>query len=158
MLVEMRMNANPVAGFVRDCIEYDVDAMISTADFHAAFTGWRLADHGDEKINFSRDSLGRYLSALADPNILQDKHNFKKRDGLRFYVGIRLNEQGGAHFETVATRQILTPDLKFQGMSATKEDTRQLIPTEWLLHPEVHALRERKAAKDREAAQQPVAP
>ena len=141
MLVEMRMNANPVAGFVRDCIEYDVDAMISTADFHAAFTGWRLADHGDEKINFSRAALGRYLSALADPKILQDKLNFKKRDCLRFYVGIRLNEQGAAHFEEVAARQILAPDLKFQGMSATKEATRQPIPTEWLVLPKVELLR-----------------
>jgi phage/plasmid-associated DNA primase len=151
-LTEMRLNANPVAGFVANCIEYDVDAMISTADFHAAFTGWRLADHGDEKVNFSRASLGRYLSALADPNILQDKHTFKKRDGTRFYIGIRLNEQGGTHFGTVATRQILTPDLKFQGTSPTKEDTRQLIPPEWLTHPKVANLRNRKAAKDRGAA------
>ena len=152
MLAEMRLNANPVAGFVADCIEYDVDAMISTADFHAAFIGWRLADHGDEKVNFSRASLGRYLSALADPNILQDKRTFRRMDGTRFYVGIRLNEQGGAHFGTVAARQILTPDLKFQGISATKEDTYQLILPEWLVHPKVTNLRNRKAAKDRKAA------
>ena len=152
MLAEMRLNANPVAGFVANCIEYDVDAMISTADFHAAFIGWRLADHGDEKVNFSRASLGRYLSALADPNILQDKRTFRRMDGTRFYVGIRLNEQGGAHFGTVAARQILTPDLKFQGISATKEDTYQLILPEWLVHPKVTNLRNRKAAKDRKVA------
>ena len=128
LLTEMRLNANPVAGFIRDCIKYDVDAMISTADFHAAFTGWRLADHGDEKVNFSRISLGKYLSALADPKILQDRDVFKKKDGSRYYVGIRLNEQGGEHFETVAIRQALTPDLKFQKMSPTKEGTHQPIP------------------------------
>jgi phage/plasmid-associated DNA primase len=154
MLNEMRLNANPVAGFVANCIEYDVDAMISTADFHAAFTGWRLADHGDEKVNFSRASLGRYLSALADPNILHDKYAFRKMDGTRFYIGIRLNEQGGTHFGTVAVRQILTPDLKFQGISSTKENTRQPIPPEWLAHSKVVDLRNRKAAKDREAAAQ----
>jgi hypothetical protein len=153
MLTEMRLNANPVAGFVANCIEYDVDAMISTADFHAAFTGWRLADHGDEKVNFSRSSLGRYLSALADPNILHDKITFRKRDGSRYYVGIRLNELGGEHFGTVAARQILVPDLKFQGISTTKEDTYQPIPPEWLILPKVANLRNCKAAKDREAAE-----
>ena len=141
ILNEMRLNANPVAGFVACCIDYDVDAMISTADFHAAFTGWRIADHGDEKVNFSRHSLGRYLSALADPKILQDKNVFKNRDGSRYYVGIRLNEQGLEHFGTVAARQILTPDLKFQGMSPTKEDTRQPILPEWLSLPQVQLLR-----------------
>ena len=72
-LAEVRLNAIPVVGFLPDCINIDLDAMISTADFHAAFTGWRLADHGDEKVNFSRISLGKYLSALADPKILQDR-------------------------------------------------------------------------------------
>jgi phage/plasmid-associated DNA primase len=146
-LVEMKLNANPVAGFIANCIECDADAMISTADFHAAFTGWRYASHGDEKANFSRDFLGRYLAALSNPDILQDKHTFRKRDGSRFYVGIRLNEQGGVHFQTVLTMQNLKPDLRFQGMSMTKEDACQPIPTSWLAHPKVAKLQKRSAAK-----------
>jgi hypothetical protein len=67
----MKLNANPVAGFIADCIKYDANVMISTADFHAAFTGWRYGSHGDEKANFSRAFLGRHLAALSDPDILQ---------------------------------------------------------------------------------------
>ena len=151
-LAEMKLNANPVAGFIADCIEYDVDAMISTADFHAAFTGWRYGSHGDEKANFSRAFLGRHLAALSDPDILQDKHTFMKRDGSRFYIGIRLNEQGGIHFQTVLTMQSLKPDLRFQGISITKEDTCRPIPPDWLDHPKVVKLKLRSAAKNHDAA------
>jgi phage/plasmid-associated DNA primase len=148
-LAEMKLNANPVAGFIADCIDYDADAMISTADFHAAFTGWRYGSHGDEKANFSRDFLGRYLAALSNPNILQDKRTFRDRDGTRFYLGIRLNNQGGTHFQTVLTMQSLKPDLRFQGMSATKEATCRPIPVHWLHHPKVVRLKFRAAKKDR---------
>jgi phage/plasmid-associated DNA primase len=147
-LAEMKLNANPVAGFLTDCITYDADAMMSKADFHAAHTGWRQANHGDEKVNFSRDFIGRYLAALADPDILQDKNIFRTRDGTRFYIGIRLNEQGLAHFQTVLTMQSLKPDLRFQGISATKEDTCKSIPVEWLGHPKVVLLKLRAAAKN----------
>ena len=140
MLHEMRLNANPVAGFVANCIEYDVDAMISVADFHAAFTGWRLADHGDEKVNFSRHFVGKYLSALADPKILQDKDVFKK-GGQRFYIGIKLNEQGGEHFGTIAAGQSVELDPRFPKISKTKEDACQPIPPEWLILPKVELLR-----------------
>jgi phage/plasmid-associated DNA primase len=143
-LAEMRLNSNPVAGFIADCIDYDADVMISTADFHAAFTGWRYASHGDEKVNFSRDFVGRYLAALSNPNILQDKRTFKKRDGARFYIGIRLNDQGGAYFQTVLTMTSLKPDLRFQGISMSVEDSRQPIPVEWLYHPKVVRLRCKK--------------
>ena len=103
-------------------------------------------------MNFSRAFLGRYLAALSDPNILQDKHTFRKRDGSRFYVGIRLNEQGGVHFQTVLTMQSLKPDLRFQGISMTKEDTCQPIPADWLDHPKVVKLKLRSAAKNHDAA------
>jgi phage/plasmid-associated DNA primase len=151
-LAEMKLNANPVAGFVANCIEYDANVMISTADFHAAFTGWRYASHGDEKANFSRAFLGRHLTALSDPDILQDKDVFKHRSGSRFYVGVRLNEQGGIHFQTVLTMQSVKQDLRFQGMSMTKEDTCQPIPPDWLHHPKVVKLQKRSAAKSHDAA------
>jgi phage/plasmid-associated DNA primase len=153
-LTEMELNANPVAGFIADCIKYDASVMISKADFHASFTSWRYENHGDEKVNFSRASLGRYLSALANPDILQDKDAFKKRDGSRYYIGIRLNEQGSTHFQTVLTMQSLKPELKlkFPGISTTKEDTCQPIPTDWLCHPKVVSLQSRSAAKKRDAA------
>ena len=156
LLHEMKLNANPVAGFVANCVEYDPEAMITVADFHAAFTGWRTADHGDEKVNFSRASLGRYLVALADPGILHDRSIYRDRPGTRFYLGIRLNALGIEHFETVATRQSLIPDLKFQGISKTGAEANKRIFDEWWFHAKVQDLRTvaatRKAAEAGEAA------
>jgi hypothetical protein len=48
--------------------------------------------------------------------------------------------------------QSLKPDLRFQGMSMTKEDTCQPIPADWLRHPKVVRLQSRSAAKHHDAA------
>ena len=74
----MRLEANPVGGFLRDCISFDPDLMMSTADFYAAFTGWREETHGDKKAAMDPRWIGRNLAALANPWIVQDNDAFKE--------------------------------------------------------------------------------
>ena len=68
----MKLDANPVAGFLRDCIRFNPDLMMSTVDFYAAFIGWWEETHGDKKAGIDTRWIGRNLTALAHPWILQD--------------------------------------------------------------------------------------
>lgn len=142
-LDEMRLNSNPVAGFVRDCIEFSHDMMMSSVDFYAAFTGWRQETHGDEKTSFSRSFVGKNLAALSHPLIGQDKDVFKE-GGVRYYMGIALNEEGDAHFDAVTTTQAFKNEMQFQGMSPSSDKVGRYIPGKWRDHPEVVKLKKRR--------------
>ncbi|WP_375305100.1 DUF5906 domain-containing protein [Bradyrhizobium sp. A11] len=146
-LDEMKVEANPVAGFVRDCIYFNLDLMISTRDFHAAFTGWRQDNHGDDKANFSRSFVGRHLAALSHPLIGQDKETFREADGTRYYVGIGLNVEGSAHFDSVARVQNVKGDLAFDGISTCSADTKEVVPGKWRDSAEVKRIK--KLLKER---------
>ena len=43
--------------------------------------------------------MGRNLTALANPWIVQDNDAFKEDNGKRFYLGIALNKAGRAYFD-----------------------------------------------------------
>ena len=135
-LDEMRLNSNPVAGFINDCIDFSSDLMMSTVDFHAAFTGWRQEHHGDDKTNFSRSFVGKNLSALSHPLIGQDKDVFKE-NGVRYYMGVAFNDEGRAHFQAMATMQATKNEMQLQGMSASADKVGRYIPGKWRDHPEV---------------------
>lgn len=136
-LTEMKLEANPVAGFVRSCIDFDKTSMMTTVDFYAAFTGWREENHGDGKASFSPSFVGKNLRALSHPKIAQDKDVFKNEWGTRYYVGIKLNNEGRAHFNTARIIQNVKPQTALQRMSETASETNRATKEEWLSHPEV---------------------
>ena len=146
----MRLEANPVSGFVCDCIRFDPEKMMSSADFCAAFTGWREETHGGEKATLSRNVIGKNLGALAHPRIGQDKNTFKEANGRRYYVGIALNAEGTAHFNEVKKFEFHRPQWVTQGTSLTAKDAVRAIPDKWRDHPVVQKIK--KLAEDEASA------
>jgi hypothetical protein len=151
VLEDARKDSNIVAGFMADCIDYDADKMISTVDFYAAHRKWFGEQHGDRKEGGpTPDLVGKHLAALCDPLILQNKKKFREENGLRFYLGIKLNNSAGKEFFESCL------DVDFGGkvhvelarMSTSYNATIRSIKTAWLDLPEVKELQARaKAAK-----------
>jgi phage/plasmid-associated DNA primase len=152
----MRLESNPVSGFVADCIRFDPERMMSTADFCAAFTGWREETHGGEKAPLGRHIIGKNLGALAHPRIGQDKNTFKEENGRRYYVGIALNAEGAAHFDAVRSSWHRRGEWVTQGTALTAEATVRAIPDKWLDHPVVQKIK--KLAADEAARSKQKSP
>jgi hypothetical protein len=153
VLEEARMDSNLVAGFIAECIDYDADAMISTVDFFGPLRKWFAEQHGDRKEGGpTPDLVGKHLAALCDPLILQNKNKFKDRNGLRFYIGIKLNNGAGKEFFEHCVREDfggkVRPELA--RMSNSYEATIRPIKPEWLEQPEVVALKVRAAKEVQE--------
>jgi hypothetical protein len=100
--------------------------------------------HGDDKTNFSRSFVGKNLSALSHPLIGQDKDAFKE-NGVRYYMGVALNDEGRSHFQAVAEMQAAKNEIQFQGMSPSADKVGRYIPGKWRDHPEVVKLKKRPA-------------
>jgi hypothetical protein len=148
VLEEARMDSNLVAGFIEECIEYDADVMISTVDFFGPFKRWWGEQHGDKKDGPTPDTVGRHLVALSDPRIVRNNKKYRDKPGLRFYIGIKLNEDAGkAFFESC-----LTADLsghvhaELARMSTSYEDSIRPITASWLDHPEIKELKVKATA------------
>jgi len=145
---DARKDGNVVIGFIADCIEYDADVMISTVDFFGAFRKWFGEQHGDRKEGGpTPDLVGKHLRALYDPLIVQNKDKYKDRNGKRFYIGIRLNDEAGREFfETCLSLDFNDPNkvhTELARMSLTYKDTIQSIPEDWLDHDEIKELKAR---------------
>jgi P4 family phage/plasmid primase-like protien len=150
LLEEARKDSNVVAGFNEDCIEYDDNVMISSVDYCAAFAGWWSEQHGNEKTGLSPTLIGSHLADLCDPLIAQNKKKFKDRDGLRFYVGIKLNKTAGKLFFESKLDEDLSGRIHtaIPRMSHSYEATIRPIPPSWLEHEEIKRLKA-NAAKDK---------
>jgi len=126
----MRLQSNLVAAMVEDMTELDPGVMVSTSDFHAAFTGWWRENRGEYEAVPSPDSCGRALSAL-DERIGVNKHELRTNTH-RYYAGIKLNERGLAAWEgyragrTASIRGVLNIENKM-------EDVNKPIPPQWVV-------------------------
>ena len=136
ILEDVRLDSNIVAGFLKDCVDFDADVMISTADFNEVFRSWWKEKHGDEKSSPSPSLIGSHLAALAHPLIAQNKKKFKNEKGMRFYIGVKLNEAGKDFFETKITT-CFNPSETVPRMSKSYEDSIQPIKEVWLDDPEI---------------------
>ncbi|MHC2661686.1 DNA primase family protein [Bradyrhizobium diazoefficiens] len=148
-LDDIEKTANVVAGFLADCIDYDADVMITSVDFFAAFSKWWSEHHGDEKSRLSPSLVGGHLAALRDPRIVQDKNRFKNRKGLRFYIGIKLNDVGKEFFESCLSEEFGSAKVhaEFARMSLNFAATIREIPGEWLDHADITQLKAAARAK-----------
>jgi P4 family phage/plasmid primase-like protien len=144
ILKEIHSDSNVVAGFVEDCIDYDDNAMISSVDFYAAFSKWWKEQHGDEKGRLNPSLVGRHLADLGDPLIVQNKSKFKNRKGLRFYIGIKLNEAGKEFFESCLSESFNEQDgvrTELARMSKSYAETIRPIFDSWLHYEEIGKLK-----------------
>ncbi|SHG24821.1 DNA primase family protein [Bradyrhizobium erythrophlei] len=148
VLEEVRTDSNIAAGFMKECIEHDASVMISTVDFFGPLRKWHAEQHGDRKEGGpTPDMVGKHLAALCDPLIVRDKNKYKLK-GLRFYIGIKLNEVGKEFFESCVTEDFDGRNRRAElaRMSINYADTIKPIPADWLDHPEIKELQARAKA------------
>jgi P4 family phage/plasmid primase-like protien len=138
-LEEIQRDSNIARGFVDDCIDFDPDSMIGTADFTAAFTSWWGVEKGGRNTP-GGESIGRALRALADPRIAIDRTELR-RNVTRYYAGIRFNDTGKKHWLDASTREAFNFEGFKGGMSTPDEGPDQDIPAEWSRKPVVLAMR-----------------
>jgi phage/plasmid-associated DNA primase len=130
----VRQDSNIVAGFIDECVEFEPSAMVSVADFSAAFAVWWGESKSEDRKIPSNDSIGRALIALGDNRIGID--NRELRDNTRrYYGGINLNGIGldywdGAHSEGLAKG-------KTARTSSRRDQVNRGIPDAWKDRPAV---------------------
>jgi phage/plasmid-associated DNA primase len=132
-------DSNVARAFNKDCIEFDPSAMISAPDYRAALVQWWEEHHGDDIKPPNATMIGVHLKALGDPRILQDKETFKDENGLRFYLGIKLNTAGLSHWVSASfdNRQSGHSAKASARTSSSEKAVTRLIKPEWLKLPEV---------------------
>lgn len=86
---DMWLQSNVTAGFIEECVEFDENCMITTADFGAAYRAWWEESRGDQHVP-SNQAIAMALKALGNPLIrvgIRDRNH-------RYYGGMRLTDQG----------------------------------------------------------------
>jgi len=131
LLEKSRKDSNSVAGFLEECITYDLTVMTSTADFYAAFEVWWREEHGDRGIVPSRTTVGQDLASISNSRIAQDKAKFRRDTGERFYLGCMLNEAGKSLWH-VAWRNVSITGNRVAHMSEELRQTvKPISPETW---------------------------
>jgi hypothetical protein len=135
-------DSNVARAFIKDCVEFDSSIMISAPDFMAALLAWWQEHHGDDAKPPNATMIGIHLKALADPRILQGKDTFRDDNGLRFYLGIRLNKAGLSHWNAASLddRQSGRSTRSSARISTTEASVTQTIKDDWLKLPEVETM------------------
>ena len=132
-------DSNVARAFIKDCSDPDPNAMISTPDFMQALVQWWHEHHGDEAKPPSATMVGLHLKAMSDPRYLQDKNIFKDENGLRFYLGIRLNKSGLDYWTTanMEDNQSGRSSRSAARTSSSEAAVTRAIKNDWLKLPEV---------------------
>jgi hypothetical protein len=135
----IQRDSNIARGFVDDCIDFDPDSMIGTADFTAAFTSWWGIEKGGRNTP-GNESIGRALKALAEPRIAINRVELR-RTVTRYYAGIKFNEDGLKYWLDALNREAFNYEGFRGGMSTQDEGANRDIPAEWSRKPVVLAMR-----------------
>jgi hypothetical protein len=130
---------NIAQGFVEDCVDFDPDCMIGTADFTAAFTSWWAVEKGGRNTP-SPESIGRQLKSLGNPRIAIDRTDLRQA-ATRYYAGICFNETGMKHWLDALNRDAFNFEGFKGGMSTESEGPVRNIPAEWSGKAVVKAMR-----------------
>jgi P4 family phage/plasmid primase-like protien len=141
---EVRLDSNLVAGFVEDCVDFDTDMMVSTADFCAAFSSWWSEHKGENRGIPSNESIGRALAALGDARIAANRKELRTM-AVRYYAGIRLNEAGLKYWNIAVTSDLFKG--KTTSATASGKPINLPIPAAWDLKPAIEDMRMAHAKK-----------
>ena len=122
-------DANPVAGFVEDAIEFDPNARISVPDCWAALGLWWIRNkNSDGRHMPSRAVMGKSMKALGDPRIAVDDQQLRVSH-TRYYAGIKLNVEGVKLWEQAKASEAY--QLKGRLGDASSDTPYDDIPMSW---------------------------
>jgi P4 family phage/plasmid primase-like protien len=135
---EIRRDANAVAGFLDDCIEFNKHGMLSIPDFCLAFSVWDEEQRGESGRQWGNKEIGKFVGSLGDPRIAIDAE--LRVSARRYYGGIMLNDTGMSyHRQGVESRLF---DRKSSLATTNQGEVNKLIPLSWDNKPAVMAMRE----------------
>jgi hypothetical protein len=135
---EIRLDSNLVAGFVEDCCEFDLDMMVSSADFCAAFSAWWVEHKGENRGIPNNESIGRALAALGDSRVAINRKELRKNIR-RYYAGIKLNEDGLRYWQTAISSDLFKG--KTTNATTSGKPVNEDIPGGWDEKPSIQAMR-----------------
>jgi putative DNA primase/helicase len=130
LLEQSRKDSNSVAAFAEECLDYDEQLMICTANFYAVFRQWWISEHGEKSTIPSPTTVGLDLGSLPKSCIAQNKKKFKRANGQRFYLGAKLNETGKVFWED-AVNAASASGATTQRLAKTFIGTKEEIPAKW---------------------------
>jgi hypothetical protein len=137
---DIRRDANLVAGFLEECVEYDPMARLKVTDFCLAHAAWFIETKGEDRRLPSNDAIGKALSAMADPRIAINPKELRDTTS-RYYGGIALSKAGLRYHRTGYESRIF--EGKVGNATAPDREVNSLIPASWDAKPSIVALRER---------------
>jgi putative DNA primase/helicase len=140
-LDDIRRDSNLVAGFLDECVNYDMDRRVSVPDFCLAFAQWWLENKGENRMPPSNEAIGKAMVAMADPRIALGGEELRDKRR-RYHCGIVLNEAG------LIFHQAGYENRELAGKTATatdpKGDVNSLMPAHWREKSIVKAARDRQ--------------
>lgn len=142
---EIVKDANIVARFVEEAVEFDRHTRLSVADCWAAFAMWWIRNKGDSRQGPpSRERMSRNLKALNDPRIAADYE--LRSSSTRYYAGIRLNGVGFKLWQDGKASEAF--DMKGRLGDASQETPYDDIPSAWDTKPPILAMRRAHILRD----------
>jgi phage/plasmid-associated DNA primase len=136
----VRIDSNLVAGFIRDCVEFDPSNMVSTPDFSAAFASWWLENKGEDSGIPRAERIGWAIKALGDPRIAVDRNEIRLTSR-RYYAGISLNADGRRHWSNTTSSDAFVFQGRTTNTSTEIADVNKMIPVDWDAKPMIQAMR-----------------
>jgi putative DNA primase/helicase len=134
----IRLDSNLVAGFIEDCVDFDPDMRVASADFCASFAVWWTENKGENRNPPSNDSIGKAIIAYGDNRIASHRKELKGAKGRRYYAGIKLNEVGLRFWDTAIDSNNFTG--KTASTAAKGAEVNSTIPSAWYVKPCVEAM------------------
>jgi hypothetical protein len=126
---DVRLDSNPVAEFIEDCLVYDPNRMVGIADFNAAFASW-WEDHRGEDRGPGPNRVKKLLQSLGDQRIASDRKDLRDT-ARRYYAGIAFNAEGERRWKTIVQSDAFTRPGKNASTTLPDDNPNRTIPADW---------------------------
>jgi phage/plasmid-associated DNA primase len=123
----IRRDSNLVAGFLGECVDFDPNTMVSSADFCAAFAVAWIEAKGEDRRLPSNDAITKAIRAFGDARIATGEELRDERR--RYYAGVGLNAEG-LRLHGKALEQDLFAS-KTLSTTPPGETVNRVIPERW---------------------------
>jgi P4 family phage/plasmid primase-like protien len=137
---EIRCDANPVAAFVEECVEFNPYWMLSIPDFCLAFSVWHEEQRGEAGRQWGNRDIGKLVASLNDKRIAID--NELRDNKRRFYGGIMLNDAGLAYWKQGAESRLFEGKTAATTATDDPDKVASSIPVKWDQNPAIIEMRE----------------
>lgn len=119
--------SNIVLKFVKDCVAFDPNGMVSVPDFAAAFASWWAEVKGSERGVPGSESVSKALKALAEPRVAFDL----KDNSRRYYAGVALNTEGLRYWSNAVTSDAFVFQSRKASTTPSDGSPNRTIPATW---------------------------